>query len=242
MRGEFKEIALESINSTNRWAKEHIAELPDRSIVTAKIQTEGRGRLNRSWVDLGEGNLFLSFVLKPDLEYRENFPNITQYLSVVLARVLENYGVRPQIKWPNDVLVNGKKIAGILAETSMSQTTFNGIILGIGVNLNARMEDFTRIDKPATALNLETGMKIDLKEFKNTLCKEFFEHYDEFIQKGFSCIIDEYTARACFINKELTVALVGETLSGVANGVTERGELILTQNIKDIILNIGDIL
>ena len=242
MRDEIKEIALESVNSTNRWAKEHIQELPDKTLVTAKIQTEGRGRLNRSWVDLGEGNLFLSFVLKPDLKYKRVFPNLTQYLSVILSRVLEKYGIEPKIKWPNDVLVQDKKIAGILAETSMSQTHFNGIVLGIGVNLNAHRENFEKIDKPATALNLETGSFVDLEEFKNALYKEFFVNYQEFLQQGFSFIIDEYVNRACFINKELTVAQIGANVSGCAKGVTESGELILAQENKDIILNIGDIL
>lgn len=242
MRDKFREINLESVNSTNCWAKEHIAKLADETVVTAQIQTAGRGRLNRSWVNLGVGNLFLSFVLKPDLKHKENFPNLTQYLAVVLTRILENYGVKPQIKWPNDVLINSKKIAGILAETSISQTNFNGLVLGIGVNLNARKEDFDKIDKPATALNLETGEKTNLEKFKQELCEEFFNNYDEFLEKGFSFIMDEYVKRACFIDKELTVVQVGTQIKGLAKGVTERGELILENNNKELILNIGDIL
>jgi len=242
MRDELREINLESVNSTNRWAKEHISELNDGTVVSAKTQTAGRGRLNRNWVNLGEGNLFLSFVLKPDMKYSKNFPNITQYLSVVLARVLENYNVKPQIKWPNDVLINGKKIAGILAETSMGQNSFNGIVLGIGVNLNARREDFNKIDKPATALNLESIIPVDTENFKQELCEEFFRSYDEFLEKGFSCIMDEYITRASFVNKELTVALVASEVKGVAKGVTEHGELILVGDNQELTLNIGDIL
>ena len=242
MRDELREINIESVNSTNRWAKEHISELDDGTVVSAKIQTAGRGRLNRNWVNLGEGNLFLSFVLKPDMKYSKNFPNITQYLSLILCRVLENYNVKPQIKWPNDVLVNGKKIAGILAETSMGQNSFNGIVLGIGVNLNAHREDFNKIDKPATALNLESSKPIYINKFKQELCEEFFRSYDEFLEKGFSCIMDEYTLRATFIDKELTVALVGSEVKGLAKGVTGHGELVLNSDNKELILNIGDIL
>lgn len=240
--GELREVNLDSVNSTNRWAKEHIKELADGTVVSAKRQTDGRGRLNRSWTDFGEDNLFLTFVLKPDIKHSAVFSNLTQYLSVILCHVLEKYGVKPQIKWPNDVLVNGKKIAGILAETSMSQTNFNGIVLGIGVNLNARREYFDKIDKPATALNLETNLPVNLEQFKQELCEEFFKHYDEFLEKGFSCIMDEYIERASFINKELTVALVGSDVKGFAKGVTERGELILSSDNKELILNIGDIL
>lgn len=242
MRDIYNEINLNSINSTNSWAKERISELPDRTVVTAKIQTSGRGRLNRSWMDLGEGNLFLTFVLKPDLKYSRHFANITQYLSVVLCRILEKYGVNPQIKWPNDVLVNGKKIGGILAETSMSQNNFSGIVLGLGVNLNAEVESLTSIDKPATALNIETNQNIELDRFKKELCDEFFSQYDEFLGNGFLFIMDEYIKHACFLNKELTVAQVNETISGTAKGVNEYGELVLAQQDRDIILNIGDIL
>ena len=242
MKDMYKEINLDSVNSTNRWAKEQIANLPDRTIITAKTQTNGRGRLDRSWTDLGNGNLFLTFILKPDMKYNSHFANITQYLSVILCRVLEQYSVTPQIKWPNDVLVNGKKIAGILAETTMSQNSFGGIVLGIGVNLNAKAESFKSIDKPATALNIETNREISLEKFKKELCDEFFSQYDEFMGNGFSFIMDEYIKRACFLNKELTVAHVDKNISGTAKGITEHGELVLAQQDKDIILNIGDIL
>ncbi|MBO7672182.1 biotin--[acetyl-CoA-carboxylase] ligase [bacterium] len=242
MKDMFNDINLNNVNSTNQWAKEHLTELHDRSVVTAQTQTNGRGRLNRSWMDLGEGNLFLTFVLKPDLKYSSHFSNITQYLSVILCRILEKYEVAPQIKWPNDVLVNGKKIAGILAETSMSQNNFNGIVLGIGVNLNAKAESFKSIDKPATALNLEINREINLENFKTELCEEFFGQYDEFMGNGFLFIMDEYIKHACFLNKELTVAQINKNISGTAKGINEHGELVLAQQDKDIILDIGDIL
>ena len=87
----------------------NISALEDRTVIHAIRQTSGRGRLNRSWIDLGEGNLFMSIVLKPSNTFNEIYPNITQYLSVSLCKVLETYGLKPQIKWPNDVLINGKK-------------------------------------------------------------------------------------------------------------------------------------
>lgn len=241
MKDNLREIFLENIDSTNLWAKTNIEELADKTIVFAGAQTQGRGRLQRKWVDLGKGNLFMSIVLKPDKNY-EHYANLTQYLSVTLCKTLEEYGIKPEIKWPNDVLVNGKKIAGILAETSVKGTKFKGLVLGIGVNLNAQEKDFSKIDKKVTSLNLEVGETIDMVEFKNKLVTSFFKDYNQFLEEGFKFIKRDYLALANFLDKELCVALINETKTGVASGITDKGELILTNNGNEFILNIGDIL
>ena len=242
MEDKLREIYLESIDSTNLWAKSHLEELVDKTIVFAKSQTQGRGRLQRSWVDLGEGNLFMTIVLKPSQKFNETYANLTQYLSVTLCRVLEKYNLSPQIKWPNDVLINGKKIAGILSEACVCGSNFKGLVLGIGVNLNANSEDFSKIDKEVTSLNLEVGKTIDTTEFRIMLCEEFFAHYDEFLSKGFEFIKKDYIEHACFLDKEICVALINENKKGVASGVTDKGELILANGSDQYILNIGDIL
>lgn len=241
MKDNLREIFLENIDSTNLWAKTNIEELEDKTIVFAGAQTQGRGRLQRKWVDLGKGNLFMSIVLKPDKNY-EHYANLTQYLSVTLCKTLEEYGIKPEIKWPNDVLVNGKKIAGILAETSVKGTKFKGLVLGIGVNLNAQEKDFSKIDKKVTSLNLEVGETIDMVEFKNKLVTSFFKDYNQFLEEGFKFIKRDYLALANFLDKELCVALINETKTGVASGITDKGELILSNNGNEFILNIGDIL
>ncbi len=242
MDNKLREIYIENIDSTNLWAKCNIDTLDDKTVVYAKSQTQGRGRLQRSWVDLGEGNLFMSIVLKPGGKFDEIYSNLTQYLSVCLCKVLEKYGVKPEIKWPNDVLINGKKIAGILSEASVRGSEFKGLVLGIGVNLNANEKDFSQIDKKVTSLNLELGKAIDMDEFRRVLCKEFFSNYDEFLMQGFEFIKKDYLSRANFLDKELCVALVNETKKGVAKGVSDNGELVLVAQGKEFILNIGDIL
>ncbi len=242
MDNKLREIYIENIDSTNLWAKCNIDTLDDKTVVYAKSQTQGRGRLQRSWVDLGEGNLFMSIVLKPGGKFDEIYSNLTQYLSVCLCKVLEKYGVKPEIKWPNDVLINGKKIAGILSEASVRGSEFKGLVLGIGVNLNANEKDFSQIDKKVTSLNLELGKAIDMDGFRRVLCKEFFSNYDEFLMQGFEFIKKDYLSRANFLDKELCVALVNETKKGVAKGVNDKGELVLVAQEKEFILNIGDIL
>lgn len=237
-------IILEEVDSTNSYAKKNIGKISDRTAVIAKCQTSGRGRLNRSWVDLGDGNLFLSIVLKPSNSYHDIYSNLTQYLSVVLCKVLEEYGLQPQIKWPNDVLINNKKIAGILAETVMNANCLKGVILGIGVNLNSNQEDINNIpNKIATALNIEINKHVNIEEFTDKLLDKFFENYDEFINTGFSNIKDDYIKRNCFLNNEIKVQVFNRTEEGLAQEINNKGELILkNKNNQNVTLMIGDIL
>lgn len=242
MKDELREIFLENIDSTNRWAKNNIENLADKTVVFAESQTQGRGRLQRTWVDLGKGNLFLSLILKPGENFDERYANLTQYMSVTLCKTLDEYNIKSEIKWPNDVLINGKKIAGILSEASVKGSKFKGLVLGIGVNLNANEKDFDKIDKKVTSLNLELGKTIDMIEFKNKLVSKFFAYYDEFLAQGFEFIKKDYLERANFLDKELCVALINETKKGIAKDVTNKGELVLVTNENKFILNIGDIL
>lgn len=239
-----KVIQLEEVDSTNSYGKKLIDKFEDKTAIITKKQTSGRGRLNRSWVDLGEENLFLSIILKPSETFKEIYPNLTQYLSVVLCKVIESYGIKTQIKWPNDVLIDGKKIAGILSETVMQGQKLKGIVLGVGVNLNSNQEKINAIpNKIATSLNIETQKAINLKEFLNKLLTEFFEHYDEFLQSGFLQIKDDYIKRNCFLGKELKVQVFNYIESGIAKAVNDLGELVLEDNNKrEIVLTIGDII
>lgn len=236
------EIFLEVVDSTNLFGKNNLKDLSDKTVIRAAHQTSGRGRLERSWIDMGDNNLFMSFILKPSSSFNEKYSNLTQYLSVVLCDVLESFGLIPQIKWPNDVLINGKKIAGILCETVMQGAKFNGLVLGVGVNLNSSFDSLVTVDKPATALNLEIGREIDVEQFKNILVAEFFSNYDEFLDKGFEFIKSKYISHACFLDKEICVQSLNKKNKGVAKSVTDNGELVLEDKGKIFVLTIGDIL
>jgi BirA family biotin operon repressor/biotin-[acetyl-CoA-carboxylase] ligase len=238
------EVRLEEIDSTNSYAKLNLENFADRTVIYANRQTSGRGRLCRKWVDLGLGNLFMSIVLKPSTDFKYVYSNITQYLSVCLCKVLELYNLNPKIKWPNDVLINGKKIAGILSESVMQNGgECKGIVLGIGVNINASQNDLNLIEnKPATALNIELNRSVDVDKFRNELLNEFFSNYDRFISLGFEYIKNDYISRNCFIGKELNIQVFDKIESGMAKTVNDNGELVLSKNNKDLVLIIGDIL
>lgn len=238
-------LRLEETESTNSYAKEHIASLADKTVVHALRQTCGRGRLNRKWVDLGENNLFFSIVLKPSETFKAVYSNLTQYASVILCKVFENYGINPKVKWPNDVMIDGKrKICGILCETVVDGGILKGIILGIGVNLNASQNDVDNVpDRVVTALNLEIGKPVNSEAFLNEFLDSFFENYDKFISEGFKLIMNDYLNRNCFLEKDLKVQVLNEIKSGYAKSINSSGELILqTDDSKELTLNIGDIL
>jgi len=237
-------VRLDVVDSTNLYAKENLQTLPDRTVISAERQTSGRGRFDRTWVDLGDSNIFMSIVLKPSQNFDCIYTNITQYLSVVLCNVIEQYGITAEIKWPNDVLVGGKKIAGILSETVMQGSNFKGLVLGIGINLNSKISDLKTIkDKDATSLNIELSIEsVNKEKFLNKLLEEFFKNYDEFLKKGFTLIRNEYLSRACFLNKEVSVMVFNNRKSGIAKDINASGELVLENDKKEFVLTMGDIL
>ena len=158
---------FETLDSTNTYAVAHIDELSDCDLIVAKSQTSGRGRLNRKWIS-SEGNLFASFVIKEP--FKEPFyATMVSSLSVVAAIRKLYPEVEPVIKWPNDVVIDGKKICGVLCEGVIREGKLKGIICGIGVNLNLTAEELESIDQPAISLAVATGEKINLKKFTDEL-------------------------------------------------------------------------
>ena len=234
---------LEEIDSTNKYAKEHINDLEDLTIVYTSNQTNGRGRLERKWINTGNNNIYASIVLKPSSKLQDSYSNLTQYLSLVLSETLEEYNVSPKIKWPNDLRINEKKISGILAEAVIDKGQLQGLILGVGVNLSSSKNDLSKINQPTTSLLIETGAEIDKKEFLQKLTNNFCLRYNKFIEEGFLLIREDYKKRAEFLNKHITVKIFDKEISGIAIDVTETGALkLVDKENKEHVLLIGDIL
>jgi len=146
-----KKITFTKIESTNKYALENIDKIEDKTVIVARVQTKGRGRNARNWVSKKD-NLFASLVLKPryKLEKEYTLNALTHYTAVVLARVFkEKYSIETKIKWPNDIIADGKKIAGILIETVIQGYFLQGVVIGVGVNLNMDRKSLGTIDQPA---------------------------------------------------------------------------------------------
>jgi len=229
----FQILTFDKLNSTNKYALENIKSLDANTIIQAKTQDSGRGRFNRKWISDKDNNCYISFILKPDIKFQKHFPNLTQYLSIVLCKTLEAYNLQPNIKWPNDVQINGKKIAGILSEVSFSKE-FNGIVLGIGVNLNLTNEDILSINIPATSLNLELNKTIDSDKFIKELCENFYTGYENFLKNGFSIFRSEYISKCNFIGKEISIKNPEPILLGTALNICDDGSLEVLQKNGEI--------
>lgn len=237
-----KIIKFETIDSTNTYGLLNFENLEDKTAIIANEQTKGRGRFNRIWVSGNYENIYLSFILKP--QNKQYLANITQYLSVVTSKVIETYNVTPHIKYPNDVLINGKKVCGILCESFMQKNKLQGIVLGIGINLNMPEEIVKSIDRPATSLNLVLKQKINKNEFLDSLLKEFFKNYEEITNKGFSAFKEDYLQRIHFLGKTIWVQQRDGAPKEevIAKEIDKNGNLIVkTKENKEKIVLSGDI-
>ncbi|MDD5455483.1 MAG: biotin--[acetyl-CoA-carboxylase] ligase [Candidatus Margulisbacteria bacterium] len=219
--------SFKELPSTNTYALQNLAKLSDKQVVVADKQTAGRGRFNREWFSDIPGNVYLSIILKPKDTNRFIISALSHFTAIIICRTLEEYKVRANIKWPNDILVKGQKIAGILAESSFSGQQFLGLVMGIGVNLNMPQEFPKRINRSATSLNLLQGKEVNRDFFITSFLNKFFECYDKYCETGFPIIKKEYIKKSSFIGEKVNVKCGEDIKSGIAQSLTDNGELIL---------------
>ncbi len=237
-------ITLGEVHSTNSYALDKFSFFADKTVVFTKKQTCGRGRYNRKWCGDDSENLYLSIVLKPEEIASYPFSNLTQYLSVVLCKYLENeFSLKPSIKWPNDILVDGCKISGILAEASNEKNKIQGIVLGLGLNVNLKAETLENIDQKATSISILKNNNYDVENILKGLCDLFFDSYNEFIKNGFGFIKKDYIDRCNFLGKEITVKGVTETKKYLAISIDDNGLLVVKDDLgKESKIITGDVL
>lgn len=181
-----KHIHFDSIDSTNTWAKTHTDQwsLTGVTLVTASEQTAGRGRFKRQWISPPHQNIYATFCIWLNVQ-RTDCGFIPQILALSAAQILEKQGFLSAIKWPNDLLLKSKKVAGILCETVV-EGELRGVICGIGLNVNMTSEILNQIDRPATSLLIEGGNPLDVGVILELLQKQFLINLKEFVCKGFS--------------------------------------------------------
>ncbi len=175
-----------TLPSTNDWGKEHLASQPRNQfvLVTADEQTRGRGQYGRKWISPKGQNLYASFCFFID-EHQQDPLSLTHVLAISLSHVLEKQGVICQIKWPNDLLVNRKKIAGILCETEHLPPHF-GVVIGLGLNINMSEEDLAQIPQPATSIRQETGQECGVDKVIQEIQAVFSKDLAHFLEEGFT--------------------------------------------------------
>lgn len=217
------------VGSTNDWAKE-LAELgaEEGTVAIAETQTTGHGRLGREWFS-PRGGLWFSVIFRPEMSPSEAI-GLVFVAGLAVAEVLrEKYDLKVETKWPNDVLVNGKKVCGILAEMNTKGRAVKFVVLGFGVNANFLVEKvFPRsLKEVATSLEKELGQKVQLEELFKGLLERLGSRYDEWAERGLAFLLADWKKYAGFLGRKVEVRSGSEKLLGVASDVDGDGALVL---------------
>lgn len=217
-------------DSTNEQAKRLAWEgACHGTLVTADSQTNGKGRRGRTWESEESNGIYMSLILKPDiLPEHASMLTLVAALSVSTAikKQLKNDNSIPYIKWPNDIVMNQKKICGILTEMELKQNDIAHIIVGIGININ--QQHFPKEISTASSIFLETGQNLQKEELTQEILKCFEEDYATFLKtQDLKGLKKEYEALLINKNKQVTVLEPKGNWEGTALGITNKGELIV---------------
>ena len=236
-----KIYTFDTIDSTNNcarvlagcWAEEG-------TVIIAEEQTAGRGRLGRAWLANPNENLTFSIILRPPL--RPDQLNILPlYVAVAVAQAVERVTtLMLECKWPNDLLLNGKKAGGILIEGSVKQNAVEHAVVGIGLNVN--QERFVgELARTATSLRLEKREPIDRQKLFREILKAMEQQYSSASTSGFQSILPLWLSRTTMINKPISVLDHGKRISGIVKGLSPEGGLILQSDGIERVLFAGDV-
>lgn len=221
-----KRYHYETIDSTNKKAKELAVEgAAHGTLITADAQNAGIGRRGRSWSSEKHAGIYMSMLIRPEI-VADKASMLTLVAALAVGRALAKL-CQPAIKWPNDIVLNKKKICGILTEMSLNGTEIDYVVIGIGINVNNK--DFPEeISQTASSLFLELGKEIDREMLITEVWKQFAVYYEQFLQtEDLSRLQEEY--EQILVNKEEKVKVLdplGEYI-GIAKGITNIGELIV---------------
>lgn len=197
-------------------------------VVFAESQTKGRGRLGRVWTSPTRKGLWFSILLRPDLR-----PQETTQLTVAAATALwraihEETGLAPEIKWPNDILVRGRKVVGILTELSAEVDRVKHVTLGVGVDVNLAANEFpVELRKIATSLRIESGELVSRADLATTILRELDRDYARVCAGKFSEVADEWEEHCSTIGQRVVISMGDRRLRGRAESLDDDGALRL---------------
>ena len=239
---QYIEHNLESVDSTNNWARQHLDSFPGDAFVciTAEEQTAGRGRFQRTWVSPAGVNLYMTFAFKMD-KNALHLNSIGQVIALTIAGMLIHEGLQPKIKWPNDVLLNGRKVAGVLVETVLHRD-YTDVIAGIGLNVNMPPKDLANIDQPATSLLVETGELWNRFFVRKQLQDRFVVDFLLFKKEGFTPFHHPFENLLAYKGQTIRCFDGQKEWTGICHSITNDGRLNLSMPNGEIhVVSAGDI-
>jgi BirA family biotin operon repressor/biotin-[acetyl-CoA-carboxylase] ligase len=233
-------VVLEEVGSTNDEARRLAEEgAPGGTVVVARRQSAGRGRHGRSWHSPAGTGLYLSYLHRSRLE-AARLPGLTLDAAAVVADLCRAEGLAPEVKWPNDVLIRGKKIGGILCELvggspspAVVPTLGAAVVIGVGLNLNDRMFPEELVDR-ATSLRLETGREADVEAWARVVATALGDAAAGFEARGLPDLA-RYLPYFRMVGKEVAVTQAGPPVLGIVVGVAEDGGLEVRRRSGEVV-------
>jgi BirA family transcriptional regulator, biotin operon repressor / biotin---[acetyl-CoA-carboxylase] ligase len=236
-------LRFDTIDSTHTWGKKNISSLDPYILfcVSAKEQTAGYGRHQRTWHSPKDHNIHATFCFSLPLQC-PFIGNLGQLLCLSAATLLEKTGFTPEIKWPNDVRVEGKKIAGVLCETFDCQDR-RGVVLSIGLNINMPGDLLETINQPATSLLELSGKMWNIEEVLDKLIQQFSADFSILYERGFAAFKDEYERLLAFKQQTIRSFDGVQMREGICQGILVDGRLKLSlTNGETIYLSAGELI
>ncbi len=240
---QYEDIFLKTIDSTQEYAKKNVSSFDSKKItcIYADEQTLGKGRFNRKWLSSKKDNLNITLYFQINSKTL-HLVSINHILALSLIDVLREKDLDPKIKWPNDIMLSQKKLAGILCEIQ-TKGDIADIFLGIGINVNAPKEFLDQIDQKATSLKVETNKVWDKKELLENLKQKFLKNLIIFKEKGFTPFHEKYENLLLYVGEKITFFDGKKQYSGILHSINCEGKLNLYTSDKEIIsFAAGDIL
>lgn len=215
---------LESVDSTNDYAKKKAKELVDGSVIISLEQVKGKGRRGRSFHSGKGDGIYLSIILKPGFEPAKA-PFITSIAGAALVNTFNKFNIQTKVKWPNDVLINGKKVAGILTEMSADMEFIEYIVLGVGINVSG-------LEFPSELKNIATSLKLEGYDVKKLsiiwqFIYEFELLYNLYLNENTSEVVNILRNNSSVLGKQINVHYMNEIESAIAVDINNQGALII---------------
>jgi BirA family biotin operon repressor/biotin-[acetyl-CoA-carboxylase] ligase len=234
-------ITYDSVDSTNDIAKGLVDQSgKEGTVILADSQTQGKGRRGRTWHSEEKVGIYLSILLKPSLP-PEEISQITLVAGVALAKTINEFSrARAYLKWPNDILLNGKKVAGILTE-NYQKNIHSGVILGIGINVN-HAHFPVPLQHIATSMAMENGEIFERLPLITFLINHLDQEYRCFLDEGISSIVGSWNLNSDMFGKQISMTHGTQTFSGTAMKLNDLGHLVmLMDNGEEIDFDSGEV-
>jgi len=216
------------VTSTNDIAKKlAVKEAKEGTVVIAEVQSRGKGRLGRKWVS-PKGGIWFSVILRPKVSPQEALKLTFMTAAAVAKAIKKMFVLNAEVKWPNDVLLDGKKVCGILTEMSTRDDAVDFVVVGIGINANVNVDLFPEdLRSAVTSLKEEMAEEVELERFLRVLLEELEHHYKVFIRKEFDLILEEWRSLTKLLGAYVEVVSFEEKFEGWAIDVDSSGALII---------------